>query len=89
MRFFDVAAEKLLILQVTSGGVLIPHLDVPTGENTKMSYFCKRQPVKITEENFRDILIPGDMSPKPIDEFAVLVEKVKMRKQNKKLKMIS
>jgi len=36
----------------------------------------KRYPTAVTEKNYRDVLIPGDMAPKPVEEFSILVEKV-------------
>ncbi|XP_046432396.1 dynein beta chain, ciliary-like [Neodiprion fabricii] len=76
LRFFNTTTEKILIMQVATSGVLIPFLGIQPGSKVKSSYFIKRNPIKITEKNYRDELIIGDMAPKPIEELAVLVEEV-------------
>ncbi|KAJ8974481.1 hypothetical protein NQ317_016135 [Molorchus minor] len=40
----------------------------------KFAYFIRRKPEAVTMENFRDVLTFGDMSGKPVDELAVLIE---------------
>lgn len=76
MKFFDTPSEMILIVQLSPAGVLIPFLEIPTTGRVKTSYFIKRNPSKITRENYRDVIIPGDMAPKPIDELSVLFEEV-------------
>ncbi|XP_011314378.1 dynein beta chain, ciliary-like [Fopius arisanus] len=76
LKFFNTPTENMLTMQVSSAGVLIPALGIQPGAKVKTSYFARRQPVNITEVNYREMLIPGDMSPKPIEDFAVLMEEV-------------
>lgn len=76
MKFFDTPSEMILIVQLSPAGVLVPFLEIPTTSRVKASYFIKRSPAKITRENYRDVIIPGDMAPKPIDELSVLFEEV-------------
>lgn len=66
----------ILIIQLNPAGVLVPFLEIPSTGRVKASYFIKRNPVKITKENYRNVIIPGDMAPKPIEELFVLVEEV-------------
>lgn len=76
MKFFDIPSEMNLIIQLNPAGVLMPFLEtLPTGR-VKASYFIKKNPVKITKENYRNVIIPGDMALKPIEELSVLVEEV-------------
>lgn len=82
MRFFDTPSEMILVMQLSPAGVLIPFLDVATIGRLKASYFIKRDPVKITENNYRDVIIPGDMASKPIEELSVLFEEVVIMRQN-------
>ncbi|GAB1866294.1 Dynein beta chain, ciliary [Camponotus japonicus] len=74
MKFFDTPSEMILIVQLSPAGVLVPFLEIPTTSRVKASYFIKRSPAKITRENYRDVIIPGDMAPKPIDELSILFE---------------
>lgn len=76
MRFFDTPEEMILTVQLSLAGVLIPFLGISATARTKTSYFVKRSPVEITRENYRDVVVPGDMAPKPIEELSVLVEEV-------------
>lgn len=82
MRFLDTPGEMLLTVQLSPAGVLIPFIEVSAAARTKTSYFVKRSPVEITRENYRDILIPGDMASRPIDELSVLVEEVAITRRN-------
>lgn len=65
-----------MILQLNAAGILMPLLETPTTARAKASYFIKRYPVEVTKKNYRDVLIPGDMAPKPIEELSILVEEV-------------
>lgn len=76
MKFFDTPSEMILIIQLNPAGVLMPFLEIPTTGRVKASYFIKKNPVKITKGNYRDVIIPGDMASKPIEELSVLVEEV-------------
>ncbi|XP_017887523.2 dynein beta chain, ciliary-like [Ceratina calcarata] len=73
MKFFTVTTEMVLVLQITPAGLLVPHLGI-TPSKRKLTYFMKKKPETITEDNYKDVLIPGDMAPNPIEELAVLVE---------------
>lgn len=55
----------------------MPSLNIKEEKKHKVSYFLKRNPVEVTIDNFRDVIIMGDMSPKPIQELAILTEEVK------------
>ncbi|XP_015433748.1 PREDICTED: dynein beta chain, ciliary-like [Dufourea novaeangliae] len=72
-KFFGTPSEMILVLQVTPAGLLVPYLEI-TQCKGKLTYFLKRTPQLITEANYKDLLIPGDMAPNPIEELAVLVE---------------
>ncbi|XP_025160705.1 dynein beta chain, ciliary-like [Harpegnathos saltator] len=74
MRFFDTPEEMILTIQLGPAGVLIPFLGIPATARAKTSYFAKRSPVEITRQNYRDVVMPGDMAPKPIEELSVLIE---------------
>ncbi|XP_029037787.2 dynein beta chain, ciliary-like [Osmia bicornis bicornis] len=63
----------ILVLHLTPSGLLVPYLEI-TQSKKKVSYFVKRKAQTVTEVNVRELLIPGDMAPNPIEELAVLVE---------------
>ncbi|KAG9431525.1 dynein beta chain, ciliary [Apis mellifera carnica] len=73
IKFLTTPSEMVLVLQLTPANVLIPLLEI-TQAKRKQSYFLKRKPQVITEDNYKQMLIPGDMAPNPIEELAVLVE---------------
>ncbi|XP_053593671.1 dynein beta chain, ciliary [Microplitis demolitor] len=76
INFFNTPDEYILTINVSSTGAIVPVLGIQSNAKNKLSYFVKRQPVIITEINYREVLIPGDMSPKPIDDLSVLVQEV-------------
>ena len=76
LKFFNTPTERILVMQVSTSGALVPALGIQPSTKIKSSYFIRSQMVKIDEQNYREILIPGDMAPKPIEELAVLVEEV-------------
>lgn len=69
----------ILTIQLTSAGALMPFLGIESPSRVKSSYFIKREPVKLTKYNYREMLILGDMAPKPIEEATVLMEEVLIR----------
>lgn len=76
MDFLEKPEHKVLIITLTSAGVLLPSLTFPTGGKTKSSYFARVKPEPVTAENIRKCLIFGDISPRPLEDLAVLVEEV-------------
>ncbi|XP_043279274.1 dynein beta chain, ciliary-like [Venturia canescens] len=73
-KFFDDPNEKMLTMQISPAGILVPSLSLQTGGKVKISYFMRKTPEKITPGNYRDVIIPGDMSPKPLEDLSVLFE---------------
>ncbi|XP_047352693.1 dynein beta chain, ciliary-like [Vespa velutina] len=76
LKFFNIPSNMILTIQLTSAGALIPFLGIESPSRVKSSYFIKREPIKITKYNYREMLILGDMAPKPIEEADVLIEEV-------------
>ena len=78
MKFFsDVKMTKLIII-ISSTGMLTPRAEFPVSSKNKSVYFLRMEPVVLTEENMRDILLIGDMTPKPLEEFQVYLENVRL-----------
>ncbi|PSN39336.1 Dynein beta chain [Blattella germanica] len=65
-----------IVFALNPSGMLLPSYDFPIAAKAKSCYFIRKVPVPIPKENFRDILIFGDISAKPIDELSVLVQEV-------------
>ncbi|KAF2900340.1 hypothetical protein ILUMI_05842 [Ignelater luminosus] len=76
MNFFNNPNIPRLVMTINAGGQLQPVTEFPNNLKTKSSYFIRKQKEIITWENFREILLFGDMSPKPVEELAVLIEEV-------------
>ncbi|XP_069700803.1 dynein beta chain, ciliary-like [Periplaneta americana] len=75
--FFKDPNIKMLVMVGSASGIPTPQHSFPvsTGKG-KSSYFIKKSPEAITKENFRSLLIFGDIAAKPVDELAVLVQEV-------------
>ncbi|XP_015187538.1 PREDICTED: dynein beta chain, ciliary-like [Polistes dominula] len=76
LKFFNIPSEMMLTIQLLPTGAIIPSLGIQLSSRVKSSYFIKREPVKITKDNYRKMIILGDMAPKPIEEAATLIEEV-------------
>lgn len=76
MNFFSKPALNILILCLSSAGVLLPLLKYSSTQKGKSCYFIKKTPTDITEENMREVLIIGEFSSKSVDELAVLTEEI-------------
>lgn len=68
---------QLLVLAGNSSGLLQPMHSFPSASSRlKSCYFIKKAAEPVTKENFRNVLIFGDVGSKPVDELAVLVQEV-------------
>jgi hypothetical protein len=68
---------QLLVLTVSSSGVVQPTHSFPSASSrSKSCYFIRKTAEAVTKENFRNILIFGDVAAKPVDQLAVLVQEV-------------
>lgn len=76
MDFLEKPQLNVLLVTLTSAGSLVPSLTFPTSGKTKSSYFARVKAEPITAENIRKCLIFGDISARPLDDLAVLVEEV-------------
>ena len=78
MEFLERTTSDVLVMTLSPAGVLTPVLGFPTNAKTKSSYFIRKRKEPVTKDNLRDLLIFGDMAPRPVDELAVLVDEVFM-----------
>uniref|UniRef100_A0A1B6BXH8 Dynein beta chain, ciliary-like n=1 Tax=Clastoptera arizonana TaxID=38151 RepID=A0A1B6BXH8_9HEMI len=78
MDFLSKSENNILLITLTSAGMLQPSTVFPAMSKTKSSYFIKKRPEPVTPENIRQVLIFGDVSPNPIENLAVCLEEVYM-----------
>ncbi|KAE8736964.1 hypothetical protein FOCC_FOCC017583 [Frankliniella occidentalis] len=78
MEFLERTTSNVLVMLLSPAGVLTPVLGFPTNAKGKSSYFIRKRKEPVTKENLRDLLIFGDMAPRPVEELAVLVDEVFM-----------
>lgn len=66
----------MLILCLSTSGVLMPLIKYSSTVKGKSCYFIKKIETDVTAENLRDVLILGEFSSKPVEELSVLTEEV-------------
>ncbi|XP_031327312.1 dynein beta chain, ciliary-like [Photinus pyralis] len=76
LNFFNNPNVPRLIMITSAAGQLMPVTEFPNNLKTKSSYFIRKKKEVVTRDNIREVLLIGDMSPKPVEEIAVLVEEV-------------
>lgn len=76
LDFLDKSTIPLLLMVINVAGLLVPMTSFPNNLKSKTSYFIRRKPDKVTAENFRDVILFGDFSAKPVSELAVLAEEI-------------
>ncbi|KAK4884537.1 hypothetical protein RN001_000808 [Aquatica leii] len=73
-NFLNKADAPRLIMIINTSGQLLPTTEFPNNVKSKSSYFIRKSKEIITKENIRQVLLIGDMSPRPVEEVAALVE---------------
>lgn len=76
LDFLNKPDKRLLFLNYSSAGLIVPTDHFPPNLKSKSTYFIKVHPVAVDMQNFRKVIVFGDISAKPIDELATLVEEV-------------
>ncbi|XP_049940953.1 dynein beta chain, ciliary-like [Schistocerca serialis cubense] len=74
--FLDEPIHEVLVLSMGGAGLLVPMLGYPPVIKTKACYFIRLRKERVTKDNFRNILIFGDMSPKPVHDLYGMVDDV-------------
>lgn len=72
--FFNKSELGTLVLNVKEGGLLVPYLGFPASMKTKSVYFTKKLAEPVTEENFKEMLLFGDIPANAVDALSVLLE---------------
>lgn len=61
---------------MTPAGILQPMTTFPNYLKTKTTYFIRRCDDPVTINNFRDILVFGDFSGRPVTELSILTDEI-------------
>jgi len=64
------------VISQNFSGHLVAHTDWPSPLKNKGVYFVKREPLTLPREEFRDLLVCGDIHPNSLDHFCAWVEEV-------------
>uniref|UniRef100_A0A3Q3DHJ9 Dynein axonemal heavy chain 17 n=1 Tax=Hippocampus comes TaxID=109280 RepID=A0A3Q3DHJ9_HIPCM len=74
--FLDQPQQRILVVCVTSTGLLQPAAAFTSHSKNKAVYFLKRSKTILTAERMEDNLVCGDLSCSPLDQFSALIEEV-------------
>ncbi|XP_051927996.1 dynein heavy chain 9, axonemal [Hippocampus zosterae] len=74
--FLDHPQQRILVMCVTSTGLLQPAAAFTFHSKNKAVYFLKRSKTVLTAERMEDNLVCGDLSCSPLDQFSALIEEV-------------
>lgn len=75
-EFFEKPDVLVLVLTLSPAGMIIPCLGFPASLKSKGMYFIKKKPGNISNDNYKDRLVYGDISPTPVDQLIAIVEEV-------------
>ncbi|NIG60331.1 dynein heavy chain 17, axonemal [Pontoporia blainvillei] len=75
-EFFEKPDVLVLVLTLNPAGMIIPCLGFPASLKSKGMYFIKKKPENISQDNYKDRLVYGDISPTPVDQLIAIVEEV-------------
>lgn len=65
-----------MIITINPTGALIPSHTYPIPSKGKSCFFIRKLPVEVTKENIKDVILFGDMSTRPIEDLAILVDEI-------------
>lgn len=75
-EFLEKADKRVLVIHLLSSGQLSPIDTFPTTNRNKAVYFIKRTADALRKDNFKEVLLFGDMSHVPLDQLSSVVESV-------------
>ena len=75
-EFLEKADKRVLVIQALSSGQLAPMETFPTSNKNKAVYYIKRAAEALKKDNFKELLLFGDMSQVPLDQLSSVVESV-------------
>ncbi|XP_006869595.1 PREDICTED: dynein heavy chain 17, axonemal [Chrysochloris asiatica] len=75
-EFLEKPDVPVLVMTLSPAGMIIPYLGFPASLKSKAIYFIKTRPVSVTRDNYKALLLYGDISPEPVDQLIAVVEEV-------------
>ncbi|XP_037350847.1 dynein axonemal heavy chain 17 isoform X1 [Talpa occidentalis] len=75
-EFFDKHEARVLVLTLHHSGAVVPCLGFPATLKSKGVYFFKKKLSNVTKNNYKDLLIYGDIGPAPVEQLIAIVEEV-------------
>lgn len=76
MMFLNKADKDRILFSMNSVGALIPTYEIADDFKNKLSYFIKIERVEITKENYKTMLLNGDISLNPVQDIKTVSENV-------------
>lgn len=75
-EFLEKADKRVLVIHLLPSGQLAPIDTFPTTNKNKAVYYIKRTADALKKDNFKEVLLFGDMSQVPLDQLSSVVESV-------------
>ncbi|XP_026466644.1 dynein beta chain, ciliary-like [Ctenocephalides felis] len=75
-KFFNNPSIPYMLIYVNIAGILVAGLTFPNAAKNKIPYFFRKREEEITKDNYKDMMIIGEMPPKPVEDLLVLLEHV-------------
>lgn len=72
----DPTAMRLCFTISGSSGTLAIFNNFPSNSKSKVCYFIKKSPIELTFENFRENLVFGDISARPMHDVSILLDDI-------------
>lgn len=76
IEFLNKPDRDTILFIINSNGALTPMLDFPENYKSKMFYFIKLEPSEVTPQNCSSILMYGEISANPLEDFKAVTENV-------------
>jgi dynein heavy chain len=75
-EFMERGDRHIMVIYANASGQLVPMNTFPTTTKAKAVYFIKRSSESVKKENYKTLLMFGDVSHIPLDQLSFLVESV-------------
>uniref|UniRef100_A0A803SM46 Dynein axonemal heavy chain 17 n=1 Tax=Anolis carolinensis TaxID=28377 RepID=A0A803SM46_ANOCA len=75
-EFYEKPDLLALVITLNPTGQLVPCIGFPATLKNKGIYFVKKKPENITKDNFKDVVLIGDISPSPVEQMMAVIEEV-------------
>ncbi|KAM9001324.1 dynein axonemal heavy chain 17 [Sarcophilus harrisii] len=76
IEFFDKGDTLVMVFTMNQAGLIIPCIGFPSVLKSKGSYFVKSNNEPVTKLNYQSLLLYGDISHTPVEQFIAVVEEI-------------